>query len=121
MVTIERLLKALSLVMGACEEFVQLGYFQPGVQTRFDQWIRGLPKDRKLMTIEIGRMAEKQHSGTGADINGVALDERGKPSLESLTLHYNAEEPGLFDPAIMQSVQGKLAAHNGPRCRVPWP
>ena len=121
MVTEEQLHRALYVVRVATVEFVDLYFFQPGVLVRLDQWIRGLPNNRVDMARSIALMAGQKYSGTGADINGVALDERGKPSLESLVLHYEGIEPGLFPESALVSIQEKLAVHNGPRYLGPWP
>jgi hypothetical protein len=66
-------------------------------------------------------MAGQCNSGTGADINGVALDQAGKPSLEYLVLHYSTMEPALFPQEAINSIKGKLKYHNGPRYTGPWP
>ncbi len=121
MVTVEQLHRALYVVRVATVEFVDLRFFQPGVLARLDKWIRGLPNERVDLAISIALMAGQRYSGTGADINGIALDERGKPSLESLVLHYDRIEPGLFPESALISVREKLASHNGPRYLGPWP
>jgi hypothetical protein len=120
-VTVEQLHRALYVVRVATVEFVDLDFFQPGVLVRLDKWIRGLPNERVDLATNIALMAGQRFSGTGADINGVALDEKGKPSLESLVLHYDAQEPGLFPEDVLASVRSKLAIHNGPRYLGPWP
>lgn len=121
MVTVEQLQSALFLVRVATVEFVDLRFFQPGVLARLDKWIRGLPNERLDLAVSIALMAGQRYSGTGADINGVALDERGKPSLESLVLHYNRVESGLFPESALVPIREKLAVHNGPRYLGPWP
>jgi hypothetical protein len=121
MVTVQQLQDTLNLVRGACKEFVQLKYFQHSVLTRFEQWINGLPRDRDALATEIARMAEKQQSGTGADVNGVALDEEEKPSLESMVLYYSTQERGLFPLNAVHAIQKKLMVHNGPRYAGTWP
>jgi hypothetical protein len=121
LVTVEQLHRALYVVRVATVEFVELRFFQPGVLARLDKWIRGLPNERVDLAMNIALMAGQRYSGTGADINGVALDEKGKPSLESLVLHYEGIEPGLFPESALVSIQEKLAVHNGPRYLGPWP
>ena len=121
MVTAEQLLHALANVRRASKDFLDLGYFQPGVLARLEQWINGLPSDRKELATQIALMAGTQHGGTGADVNGVALDQAGKPSLESLVIHYDLQESGLFPEEAVASVREKLAMHNGPRYTGPWP
>ena len=120
-VTSARLTQALMVLRRATKEFVGEGYFQRGVLTRLDQWIGGLPTERAALAQEISALASKREAGTGADINGVALDERGKPSLESLVLHYALSEPELFPIEAVRLVRGKLASHGGPRYNGPWP
>jgi len=51
-------------------------------------------------------MASRQ--GTGTDMNGVALDERSKPSLESLVLHYAQLDPKLFSSEAVRLILGNL-------------
>ena len=121
MVTVEQLHRALYVVRVATVEFVDLHFFQPGVLVRLDKWIRGLPNERVDLATNIALMAGQRYSGAGADINGVALDEKGKPSLESLVLHYDKKEPGLFPETALVSIREKLAVHNGPRYVAPWP
>lgn len=121
MVTAEQLHRALYVVRVATVEFVDLRFFQPGVLARLDKWIRGLPNDRVDIARSIALMAGQKYSGTGADINGIALDEKGKPSLESLVLHYDKKEPGLFPETALVPIREKLAVHNGPRYVGPWP
>lgn len=121
MVTTEQLYRALAVVRIATVEFVELGFFESGVLVRLDQWIRGLPKDRNDLAINIALMAAQRYSGTGADINGIALDEKGKPSLESLVLHYDMVEPGLFPETCVVSIREKLFIHNGPKYKGSWP
>jgi len=120
-VTVEQLHRALYFVRVATVEFVDFQFFQSGVLVRLDQWIRGLPNDRVDMARSIALMAGQRYSGTGADINGVALDEKGKPSLESLVLHYDKKDPGLFPETVLLAIREKLAVHNGPRYLGPWP
>lgn len=119
--TIEQLRGALYVVRVATVEFVDLHFFQRGVLVRLYQWIRGLPNNQVDMARSIALMAGQKYSGTGADINGIALDEKGKPSLESLVLHYDKKEPGLFPETALVSIREKLAVHNGPRYLGPWP
>src|SRR5881397_3567199 len=116
-----RLTQALMLVRRATEEFVKEGYFQRGVLTRLDRWVGGFPSERGALAQEISALASKREADTGADINGVALDERAKPSLESLALHYALLEPELFPIEAVRLVQEKLASHGGPRYNGPWP
>jgi hypothetical protein len=54
-------------------------------------------------------------------LNSVALDQAGKPSLESLVLHYSLMEPALFPKEAIDSIKAKLKYHNGPRYIGPWP
>jgi hypothetical protein len=117
----DRLMDALRLVQEASKEFVQLGFFEKGVLARLNLWVSGLPTDRRAKANEIARMAAKTDTGTGADINGVALDEVAKPSLESLVLHYDDQEPGLFPQDVIAKIERKLAIHRGPRYLGPWP
>src|SRR5438034_10910732 len=92
-VTSVRLTQALMVLRRATKEFVREGYFQRGVFTRLHRWIGGLRSERGALAQEISALASKREAGTGADINGVALDERGKPSHESLVHHYALSEP----------------------------
>jgi len=120
-VTVEQLHRALYVVRVATVEFVDLRFFQPGVLARLDRWISGLPSERVALAISISLMAGQKYSGTGADINGVALDEKGKASLESLVLHYDRLELGLFPESTLVPIREKLAVHHGPRYLGPWP
>jgi len=121
MVTAEQLHYALAVIRFACEEFVDKKYFQPGVLTRFNQWIRTLPWDRRNLALSIADMASKTDIRTGAAINGIALNEKGKPSLESLVLHYVSLEVELLSKEKVDSIKRKLSIHNGPRYLGPWP
>jgi hypothetical protein len=120
-VTTERLCRALGVIRLACEEFVDKKYFQRGVLTRFNQWIMTLPCDRKNLALSIANMASKTDIRSGAAINGIALNEKGKPSLESLVLHYDSLGQGLFPKEAVLRVRVKLSVHNGPRYEGPWP
>ncbi len=121
MVTVDQLHRALAMVQEACADFIRLGYFQPGVCTRFDQWIYMLPQDRKNLAQQMAFKAAQHDTNTGADVNGIALDQSGKPSLESLVLFYDQQEPGLFSPEAVALVKQKLLPHGGPRYTGPWP
>jgi hypothetical protein len=120
-VTGDRLRAALLTVRQATEQWVHLGVFQRGVLTRLEQWISGLPADRDALAKAIAEMAAKLGTNTGADVNGVALDERAMPSLESLVLHYAGLDPRLFPAELVALVQGKLSVHQGPRYVGSWP
>ena len=109
------------VVRRATEEFVREGHSQRGVLTSLDRLIGGLPSQRGALAQEISALASKREAGTGADINGVALDERAKPSLESLVLHYALLEPELFPTDAVRFVREKLASHGGHRYKRPWP
>ena len=121
MLTAERLIKALGIVRIAAKEFVEDGLFGPGILARYEQWIKGLPKDRENLAYEIAVMAGKKASGTGADVNGVALDEMSKPSLESLVLYYASIEEVLFPEQAILAIKEKLKIHRGPKYLGPWP
>ena len=112
---------ALVTVERATEQWVQVGMFKRGVLTRLEQWISGLPDGRDPLAKAIAEMAAKVGTNTGADINGVALDERAMPSLESLVLHNARLEPSLSPSELVASVQAKLRLHQGPRYLGPWP
>ena len=121
MVTSNELRQALAVVRKATEQFVREGYFERGVLTRLDKWMSGLPEEKSALSHAIAGMAARQNTGTGADINGVALDERSSPSLESLVLHYADLEKDLFPGELLNSIRHKLADHRGPRYSGPWP
>lgn len=121
MVTLMQLQLAIEVVRIATLRFVDLGFFKSGVLTRLDQWIHNLPNTRQELARQIALKAAQTNTGTGADINGVALDERGNPSLESLVLHYEELEPGLFPYELVAVILRKLDAHGGPRFAGPWP
>ena len=120
-VTADHLRAALALVERACDEWVAVGFFAPGVLTRFRQWISGLPPDRDGLALAIAQMAAQGHAGSGALVNGVAADEMAQPSVEGLVLHYAALETSLFPLALVQVVRVKLSVHSGPRYTGPWP
>src|SRR5206468_1336659 len=80
-VTADRLRNALGLVERACEEWVEVGLFGRGVLTRFRQWLGGLPPDREDLALSIARMGAQITAGSGALVNGIALDEKSKPSV----------------------------------------
>jgi hypothetical protein len=117
----EQLQDALMLVQRATQGFVDRGFFQSGVLVRLTQWIHFLPSDRKSLAVAIGQKAAEEKTGTGADVNGVALDEEQQPSLEALVLHYSKEEPGLFPSTFVAAARKKLASHGGPRYVGTWP
>jgi hypothetical protein len=117
----EQLQEALMLIQRATQGFVDRGFFQSGVLVRLTQWIHFLPTDRKSLAVAIGQKAAEEKTGTGADVNGVALDEEQQPSLEALVLHYSKEEPGLFPSAFVAAARKKLASHGGPRYVGTWP
>ena len=121
MVTADRLRNALALVESACEEWVDLGLFSHGVLVRFRQWRSGLPSSLEGLAGEIARMAAQTQKGTGAVVNGVALDEKSQPSVESLMLFYSAQQPLLFPNELVQAAKAKLNVHSGPRYTGPWP
>ena len=121
MVTEERLRHALAIVQQATEEFVARGYFLPGVLARLVQWMSSLPHDCKELAKQIALLAGRQDAGTGADVNGIALDREGKPSLESLVIYYDLQERGLFPEEAVASVREKLTSHRGPLYSGPWP
>jgi hypothetical protein len=121
MVTADRLLNALALIETTCEEWVELGFFGHGVLVRFRQWKSGLSECRENLAIDIARMAAQTQKGSGALINGVALDEQAKPSIESMVLFYAAKEPVLFPSELVQAAKAKLSVHSGPRYTGPWP
>lgn len=100
---------------------MQKGFFVKGVLTRFEFWIKGLPEDKRELAFKIALMAGQQYAGTGADVNGVALDQLCKPSLESLVLHYAKEEDDLFPIEALMSITEKLKGHQGPKYKGPWP
>ncbi len=121
MITAEQLRNAVGLVRQATAEFVEMGFFQRGVLARLDMWIHGLPTDRSELAKAITQLAGQWGGGTGADVNGVALNEAEKPSLESLVLHYAGQEPDLFPRPGVAAIREKLAPHGGPRYAGPWP
>jgi hypothetical protein len=112
---------ALGLVERKCEEWIQVGLFAPRVLTRFRQWMGGLPADRESLALAIARMAAQTQAGSGAQVNGVALDESAQPSVESLVLFYSALEPHLFPDELVHVAEAKLSVHSGPRYIGPWP
>jgi hypothetical protein len=115
--------KALQVVVEASERFRQQGFFEQGVLNRLNTWIACLPLADRAIAREVAEKAAAQETGTGADFNGVALDERGMASLESLVLHYFEHDPGLFrglEP-LMDRIRAKLAPHCGPKYLGPWP
>ena len=121
MVTEDRLRKALGVVEATCEQWVERGLFPHGVLVRFRQWKSGLPERKKELATGIARMAAQTHKGSGALINGIALDERSMPSVESLVLFYAMREPVLFPSELVEVVKVKLRVHSGPRYVGPWP
>ncbi len=121
MVTAEQMHQALRIVREASAKFVETGFFKPGVLARFTQWLERLPVEREELAKAIVHVAAQWDSGTGADINGVALDEKREASLESMVLYYSALEPGLFPEPGVAAVRAKLSAHDGPLYAGPWP
>ena len=121
MVTVEQLHQALEVVRRATVEFVDHEFFVRGVLTRFDQWRGGLPNERESLAHAITHLAAQWGTGTGADVNGVALDEKGEPSLESLVLHYAELDQDLFPRPGVAAIREKLAVHGGPLYSGPWP
>jgi hypothetical protein len=120
LVTAERLSKALDLVQRATAELVADKTFHHGALTRLRQLDR--PPDVRALARKIGKKASAPKKGpTGAGMNGLTLDRRGKASLEALVLHYAQLSPGLFPSAILQIVRNKFAAQNGPKFLGPWP
>jgi len=118
----KKLFEAIKIVERASEEFVKKGFFKQGVLNRLRLCIKSLPMDDvKRLANEIAKKAAATDTGTGADINGVALDEVGQPSLESLVLYYNEKEPGLFPPEAIEMIKRKLIIHGGPKYKGPWP
>jgi|HubBroStandDraft_2_1064218.scaffolds.fasta_scaffold1126976_1 hypothetical protein len=57
---------------------------------------------RERLALAIARMAAQTLAGSGAQVNGVALDESAQPSVESLVLFYAAWEPHLFPRKLVQ-------------------
>jgi predicted MFS family arabinose efflux permease len=98
-VTADCLRAALVAVQHATEQWVRTGIFQHGVLIRLKLWTSELPDDREQLAAAIAEMAAKVGTNTGAVINGVALDERAMPSLESLVLYYAKLEPSIFPSA----------------------
>ena len=119
MVEKARLETALKVVRAATEEWVRVGFFQRGVLLRLDQWMAGLPDDRDGLAQAIGDMAGKMRSNTGADINGVALDESAKPSLESLVLHCSARDETLFSHSAINAADRNSLCMEGQSMSVP--
>ena len=120
-VSARQLRDAVRLVRHATQEYVERGFFAAGVLTRLDQWIANLPDGLQELADALARKAAQKNTGSGADINGVALDQGERPSLEALVLHYDAESPGLFAPDAVLKVREKLASHGGPAYNGPWP
>jgi hypothetical protein len=120
-VTSDRLLSALGLVATGCEEWVQSGIFARGVLVRFRQWLRGLPPERENLALSIARIAAHTGTNSGAVVNGIALDEKSKPSVESLLIFYAGLDPLLFPADLVQIATEKLRVHGGPRYTGPWP
>lgn len=121
--TPDRMRKALQVVVQASERFRQDGLFEQGVLNRLNRWIACLPCDDRAFVREVVEKSAAQQTGTGADYNGVALDERGMASLESLALYYSQHGTELFrglEPLI-ERIRAKLAPHGGPKCTGPWP
>jgi uncharacterized protein with HEPN domain len=121
--TPDRMRKALEVVVQASQRFRQDGLFEQGVLNRLNSWKACLPCDDCAFVREVVEKAAARETGTGADYNGVALDERGMASLESLVLHYSQHAAELFrglEPLIEQ-IRAKPAPHGGPKYRGPWP
>jgi hypothetical protein len=120
-VTRQQLCQALDLVEVATKELVDDKTFHHSVLTRLRQWHR--PDNLKALTKEISRKAASppRKGAGGAGMNGLTLDERGKPSLESLLLHYAEVDAGLFPEAAVDSVRNKFGPRDGPKFHGPWP
>ena len=119
-ITRDQLCKALDRVEEATAELVHDRTFHHAVLTRLKQWQR--PHDMKSLAEKIvSKAAKARLKGSGAGMNGITLDQRGKASLESLVLYYDALDTGLFDQSKVQLVRNKFAGHNGPKFRGPWP
>lgn len=119
-VTRDQLCKALDHVEEATADLVGDGTFHHAVLTRLKQWQR--PDDVKDLAKKIiSKAARTRLKGSGAGMNGTILDQRERASIESLVLYYNGIDSRLFDQSKVQLVRKKLAGHNGPRFRGPWP
>lgn len=118
-VTRQQLCQALDLVEAATKELVAVGVFHHAVLTRLRQTAR--PANLEALSTKIWKKASTTRTPTSRRMNGVALDQRGKASLESLVLHYAQQSPELFPPASVQMIRNKLSGHNGPKFRGPWP
>ena len=116
----DRLCSALDVVQQATAELVADKTLHHGALTRLRQLER--PPDVRALAKKIGRKASAPKKGTtGAGMNGLTLDQKGKASLEALVLHYAQLPPGLFPSEIVQAVRSKFAPQNGPKFRGPWP
>jgi hypothetical protein len=119
-VSSQQLCAALDLVVAATAELVSDKTFHHAALTRLKQLNR--PSDVKQLAEKIGKKASTaKRSSTGAGLNGLMLDERGKPSLEALVLHYAQRDRCLFSDAVVQAVRNKFAPARGPRYQGHWP
>lgn len=118
-ITRQQLCQALDLVELATKELVEARVFHHAVLNRLRQTVR--PADLKALAAKICRKASTTKTSSTKGMNGVALDQRGKASLESLVLHYASQAPDLFPPVSVQMIRCKLSGHNGPRFQGPWP
>jgi hypothetical protein len=120
-VTWQQLCQALDRVEEATADLVADRTFHHGVLTRLRLWQR--PDDLKALTKKISVKAKSplRTAPGGAGMNGVTLDKRGKPSLESLVLHYAEVDAGLFPQTAVEAVRSRFTPHHGPRFRGPWP
>lgn len=120
-ITRQQLCQTLDRVDDATADLVRDRVFHHGVLTRLRRWHR--PDDLKALAKKITLKAKSPpRDGTsGAGMNGMTLDKLGKPSLESLVLHYAGVDPTLFPRGAVEAVRSKFAPHDGPKFRGPWP
>jgi len=120
-VTRQQLCQALDRVEAATKDLVDDKTFHHSVLTRLRQWHR--PDNLEALTKGISRKASSppRKGAGGAGMNGLTLDKRGKPSLESLLLHYAEVDDDLFPKAVVDSVRSKFGPSDGPKFRGPWP
>ncbi len=121
--TADNMRKAIEVVVRASERFHRRGLFKQGVLNRLNGWIGCLPCDDRGFVNALVQKAAAKDTGTGADINGVALDQEGEPSLESLVLHYAEQDLDPFEEVrdLLEQIRAKLTAHRGPKYLGPWP